>query len=154
MQENTYGTVIYGSHDEDFHFKLVGAIWRLWDLFRLCLKASHTFVHLGCFSWHQKPLRAQHCKIQFPFTQVLSWLHWQYPLCQEEMRKYTYIYVMWKTYCSSNFSSDSHNNLWCCWSPIMHCNIERVHEPTAKIFVVTYGILFSVECVSLCFKGI
>lgn len=41
-----------------------------------------------------KTTRAQHCKIQFPLTQVLSWLHWQSPHCQEEMRKYTY--VMWK----------------------------------------------------------
>ncbi len=161
MQENKYGTVIYGSHDEDFHFKLVGAIWRPWDLFRLCLKASLTFVHLGCFSWHQKPRGPSTAKSHSPSPRsslgFIDSLHFA-----KKRWGNIHIYVMWKTYCSSNFSirkqicasltlittSDAVE------APIMHCNIERVHEPTAKIFVVIYGILFSVECVSLCFKGI
>lgn len=157
MQENTYGAVIYGSHDEDFLFKLVGAVWRPWDLFMLCLKPSLTFVQLGCFSWQQKPWGPSTTKSNSPSPRsslgFIDGLHFA-----KKRRGNTY--VMWKTHCSSTFSIRKHicsptliTTSDAVEAPIMHFNIRRVHEPTAKNVVVTYRyIILCGMCISL-FQG-
>lgn len=149
--------VIYGSHDKDFHFKLVGAVQRPWDLFMLCLKPSLTFVQLGCFSWHQKLWGPSTAKSNPPSPRSslgsIDGLH----LAKKRWGN-IHIYVMWKTHCSSNFRIRKHicsaltliTTSDAVEAPIMHCNIRRVHEPTAKYFVVTYGyIILCGMCISL-----
>ncbi len=102
----------------------------------LCLKPSLTFVQLGCFSWQQKPWGPSTAKSNSPSPRFslgfIDGLHFA-------KKRRGNMYVMWKTHCSSTFSIRKHicsptliTTSDAVEAPIMHFNIRRVHEPTAK----------------------